>query len=212
MVYSIHGTKGKAINNYEYIYILLTDTGTILTRCIKLFTKSPYNHSSISLDSRLEQVYSFGRKETDNPFHGGFVKENVQNDLFRFSKCKIYRYKVTIEQYLKLKQKLLEFEKEKYKYKYNFLGLIGVMFKQKWVRPNAFFCSQFVAYILDEVGISVQGKPNYLMTPNDLVSFLNLQLVFHGTLHEYLMARSNVLSSRFIDQNMPEYNQLEQTV
>lgn len=171
------------------IYLLLTDTGTILTKCIKLFTKNPYNHSSISLDSRLEQVYSFGRKKSDNPFHGGFVKENVYNDLFLYSKCEIYRCKVTKEQYLKLKQKLLEFEKEKYKYKYNFLGLIGVIFKRKWIRPNAFFCSQFVAYILGEAGISIQDKPGYLITPNDLVSFLNLQLVFQGALHEYLFGR-----------------------
>lgn len=33
----------------QKIYILLTDTGTLFTRLIKLYTKKPYNHASISL-------------------------------------------------------------------------------------------------------------------------------------------------------------------
>ena len=44
------------------IYILLTDTGTLFTNLIKLYTKKTYNHASISFDSELSEVYSFGRK------------------------------------------------------------------------------------------------------------------------------------------------------
>ncbi|USK36883.1 hypothetical protein LIS77_13090 [Cytobacillus firmus] len=59
----------------QKIYILLTDTGTLFTRLIKLYTKKPYNHASISIDPELKEVYSFGRKTAKNPFIGGFVKE-----------------------------------------------------------------------------------------------------------------------------------------
>ena len=59
------------------VYILLTDTGSLLTKLIKLYTKKPYNHASISFDFELSEVYSFGRKKVENPFHGGFVKEKI---------------------------------------------------------------------------------------------------------------------------------------
>ena len=49
------------------IYILLTDTGTLFTNLIKLYTKKPYNHASISFDSKLSEVYSFGRKTARKP-------------------------------------------------------------------------------------------------------------------------------------------------
>lgn len=42
------------------IYLLLSDTGTVLTKLIKTYTKMPYNHASIAFDSKLREVYSFG--------------------------------------------------------------------------------------------------------------------------------------------------------
>ena len=43
------------------IYIVLTYTGTILSRIIKVFTKKEYSHVSIALDQDLKYMYSFGR-------------------------------------------------------------------------------------------------------------------------------------------------------
>ena len=40
------------------IYIILTDTGTLLSRMIKLYTKDELNHVSISFDDQLSEVYS----------------------------------------------------------------------------------------------------------------------------------------------------------
>lgn len=39
--------------------------------------QEPLNHVSIALDRELTEVYSFGRKQPDNPFIGGFVKEDI---------------------------------------------------------------------------------------------------------------------------------------
>lgn len=46
------------------IYVLLTDTGTVLTKIIRSFTKDPLNHASIAFDQDLNEVYSFGRKKS----------------------------------------------------------------------------------------------------------------------------------------------------
>ena len=54
-------------------YIILTYTGTILSKIVKIYTKKEYSHVSISLDSDLTQMYSFGRLNPYNPFIGGIL-------------------------------------------------------------------------------------------------------------------------------------------
>ena len=48
------------------IYIILTHTGTILSKIIKKYTKDEFSHVSISLDVDLKEMYSFGRL---NPYN-----------------------------------------------------------------------------------------------------------------------------------------------
>ena len=43
------------------IYLVMSQTGTILSKAIKGVTCDQYNHISISLDPSLECMYSFGR-------------------------------------------------------------------------------------------------------------------------------------------------------
>ena len=72
------------------VYILLTDTGSVLTTMIKHVTTNPYNHVSISFDEDLETLYSFGRKHPNNPFLGGFVKESIYSGTFKKFKNTIF--------------------------------------------------------------------------------------------------------------------------
>jgi hypothetical protein len=132
------------------IYILLTDTGTILTRLIKSYTKKPYNHASIAFDAELIEVYSFGRKTAKNPFNGGFVREDIHSVLFKQAYCAIYSLTITNHEYQKMYQYIQEIAAKKEHYRYNFIGLFGVLFKKPIKRKNAFFCSQFVASVLKQ--------------------------------------------------------------
>ena len=97
------------------IYIVLTHTGTTLSRIIKGFTKDEFSHVSISLDSNLKEMYSFGRLEPYNPFWGGFVHEYIDRGTFkRFykTKTKIYSMQITDEQYEKAKNAITTFNQE----------------------------------------------------------------------------------------------------
>ena len=38
------------------VYIVLTQTGTLVSKCLKAITGKPYNHSSISLDISLNDI------------------------------------------------------------------------------------------------------------------------------------------------------------
>lgn len=121
------------------IYILLSDTGTWFTRMIKLYTKAEHNHASIAFDDELREVYSFGRKSPGNPFVGGFVKEDLQSELFRKASCAVFSCEVSERKYNQLREYVRRFEQEPQRYKYNLLGVLGIMLKIRVKRENAFF-------------------------------------------------------------------------
>lgn len=52
------------------IYIILTYTGTLLSKIIKFYTKDEFSHVSLALDIGLNKMYSFGRLNPYNPFIG----------------------------------------------------------------------------------------------------------------------------------------------
>jgi hypothetical protein len=168
------------------IYVLLTDTGTIFTKMIKLYTKKPLNHASIVVDEHFNKVYSFGRRNPRNPFMAGFVKENIRGGLFRNADCAIYCVTITEKQFQMIIAKIREMEEHREDYKYNLIGLIAVMLNMEIDRKNAFFCSHFVAALLEESGIPInKQKPLSLVTPHDIKESASLELVFEGKLSSY---------------------------
>ncbi len=98
------------------IYIIITQTKTIVSRLIKLFTKAPYNHSSISSDEKLNDMYSFCRYYKHTPLPAGFSDENVNTCVFGMYShipCAIYSIDVTEEQYRKYRHLISYFKQEK---------------------------------------------------------------------------------------------------
>ena len=60
----------------KQLYIVISQTGTLLSRILKYITGAEYNHASISLSRDLDKMYSFGRRHPYYPFWGGFVIES----------------------------------------------------------------------------------------------------------------------------------------
>lgn len=172
-------------------YILLTDTGTLFTKLIKLYTKKSYNHASITFDSKLFEVYSFGRKNVRNSLYWRIRKERYHGSLFNQAKCAIYSFEVTEDQYDRMKQYIRNMEVQKEEYRYNLLGLLGFIMNRPIKRKNAFFCSQFVASVLKEGTTIDFEKPLPLIAPHDLQEILNLQLVYEGELKDYTNKNGN---------------------
>nr|WP_245350181.1 hypothetical protein [Cytobacillus eiseniae] len=158
----------------------------MLTKLIKTFTKYPLNHASISFSRELDTVYSFGRKRENNPFIGGFVKESLEGELFQKANCAIYSCSVTKFEYEQMLLAIRQIENRQHSYKYNFLGLFGVLFNKRIDREHAFFCSEFVATILNNGGISIMSKHPSLVKPNDLASCKKFDLLYEGSLQSYL--------------------------
>lgn len=168
------------------IYLVLTYTGTILSRIIRYYTKEEYAHISIALDENLNEMYSFGRIFPYIAFIGGFVHERIDKGTFRrFKKtqAKICAIEVTDEQYENLKELIYRFEINKATYRFNLIGLAAVAFKKRIKRKNCFYCAEFVKYALEETGIT-EGLPE-IIRPQNFDEIKNIEICYKGSLKEY---------------------------
>lgn len=170
------------------IYIILTHTGTTLSKIIKKYTKDEFSHVSIALDVKLENMYSFGRLKPYNPFIGGFVHEYINKGTYkRFynTKAKMYSLEVDELQYDKLKRIIndIEIENEKERYKFNILGLLAVGFNKKISIKRSFYCAEFVKYVMEKSGINI-NLPD-IIKPEDFKKIDGLKLIYDGLLRKY---------------------------
>ena len=167
------------------IYIVLTMTGTFVSRLVKMYTKKEYGHVSISLDKELERMYSFGRLNPYNMFIGGFVHEYIHSGTFfrfRNTTAEVVRVRVTEEQYAKLEEVILKMEAEKEKYKFNIAGLFAVSINKRIKKENYLYCAEFVKLVLEEAKIANNLpeiiKPEHFLT-------LPHKSIYKGLLREY---------------------------
>lgn len=168
------------------IYIVLTYTGTILSKIVKIYTKKEFSHVSIALDEDLKYMYSFGRLNAYNPFWGGFVHEGINVGTFkRFKKTKsrIYSMQIPDENYEEVVKLIKDISQNKDKYSFNIIGLIGVAIHLKFKRERSFYCAEFVKYILEQSHI--KNELPDLIKPEDFKELEGLDVVYSGILREY---------------------------
>lgn len=170
------------------IYIMLSYTGTAPSKVIKLFSREKYSHVSIGLDSELKELYSFARKKVNNPFIGGFIKEDIKDGIykkFENTKCYIYAIEVTDEQYEAIRNIIKGFEIKKHNLHYNMIGLLGVLVNVPIERTNHYFCSQFVSEVLLKSGVLDFNIPPALVQPTHFYNMENKDVIYTGLLRDY---------------------------
>lgn len=175
------------------VYIVLTHTGTTLSRIIKWFTKDEFSHVSISLDLELNEMYSFGRLNPYNPFLAGFVHEYLNKGTFkRFYKtqAKIYSLEVTDDQYEDLKNSIIRFEHKREEYTFNIIGLLAVAIHVKIKKENSFYCAEFVKYVMEKSNIYT-GLPE-IVRPENFKKIIGMQEIYKGLLQKYHSRETNI--------------------
>lgn len=179
------------------IYIVLTDTGTLLSKMIGMYTRNDLNHASIAFDKELTEMYSFGRKYQSNPFIAGFVKENAADGIFQGAQCAILSCKVSAEEFDRIRNKIRHIEKHKEQYRYNFIGLFGIAVNRDIIkREHAFFCSQFVATVMNEGDLKMFTISPSLVQPRHFFDVECLSEIYEGDLQTYLLLKRGKQESR----------------
>lgn len=168
------------------IYIVLTHTGTNLSKLIKSYTKDEFSHVSIALDLELNQMYSFGRLNPYNPFWAGFVHEEIHKGTFKrfyLTKTRVYCLEITDEQYEKIENSIEKIKKEKEQYTFNILGLFAAGFRKKFTAKKSFYCAEFVKHVMDQAKIDT-GLPE-VAKPEDFKKIKGLKEIYSGFLRKY---------------------------
>jgi len=171
------------------IYIIFTHTGTIVSKTIRLFTRNKYTHVSISLNRELYEMYSFGRKGIRTPLIGGFTTVGKNKGIYKkYNKtiCKIYELTVDIPTYSNIENDLNRFILNQNELKYNFLGIFLILFRYPIKRNGHYFCSQFVAEILDLNQIIKFDKHHALIRPQEIEKFNIGNILYEGYLEKFI--------------------------
>ncbi len=178
------------------IYVVVTRTDTIPSRMIRAYTRSLYNHVSLSFDDELKDMVSFGRLYPSLPVPGGFVHEGKDKGFFRRFQntyCRVYEKEVGEKEYQTFRQLLYRFHQRHFKF--NNLGLFTLMAGIPLERENAYFCSQFCGKMLDESGIHGFEKPFGLLRPSDFCQLDGFTLLYEGRLCDFEKKEVLCLSS-----------------
>lgn len=162
-------------------------SGTKFSKFLKFFSKLEYTHVSISLDSDLETMYSFGRKHLYTPWNAGFVTEKPNAGVYaKFnSKCEVLCFEISEDSYEKMKQKIDTMERHDYFFKYNFPGIVYAYFNHEQELNHKFTCTQFVAWLLNNSGLDCLQKDPSIIYPNDYYDIPNVKTTYKGYINSY---------------------------
>lgn len=170
----------------EKIYIVITYTGTILSKIVKFYTRDKFSHVSIALDKNLDKMYSFGRLNPYNPFWGGFVHEKIDRGTFkRFKNTEaiIYSLEVTEKQYRTITKKIEFIKQNKEYFSFNVIGLFAVCLNKKIKFKHSFYCAEFVKHILEKA--KIESNLPAIIKPGDFRNLPNNIEEYRGKLRDY---------------------------
>lgn len=177
------------------LYIIITHTPSVVSKIIRRFTHTPYNHVSVSLDTELDRMYSFGRWFKYFPWIGGFVRESPKfGALGRFPQTEAIVLTLDVEEtaYDEISQQLEDMLAHKYLYCYDTLGLLLAIFGKTFKRDKRYYCSAFVRELLVEHGVEDGACFNEIVQPMDFLELPNTHEIYRGKLNEFpVIARNN---------------------
>lgn len=144
----------------KFIYILLTDTKTFVSKVSRFITGDPYNHVSLMLSDDFDDgIYTFSLTNGLNGIKGGFMVE--ERKRLKGSRYSMYRLAVTQGVYEKITGKVTDYVKAVDKTSYNHLGLFNAIFKRdifKTEDGQTSICSEFVLEVLKFSGVELFAK------------------------------------------------------
>ena len=179
--------KNTELNNCE-IYLVLSQTGSIISRLLKTVTKAKYNHSSISLTKVMTNMYSFGRIHLYNAFHGGYVKESINEGMYkRFSDtdAAVMVINVPEDTYNEICARLEDMYANRKQYGYDIIGIVAAYFGRHPKRKNKYYCSDFVCEVLTDFDIIPEDCFDRVVKPIDFYEHFRENLIYEGKFKDY---------------------------
>ena len=187
--------------NKQYIYLVLTRTGTIFSKVIGIATGKQYTHASIASDELLTDMYSFCRDHKERPLPANFNHEEIFTEVFGACKTipsEVYRIPVTDDQIERYHTLIRHFVLNREKYSYDLGALLPMALHIPYkMRNNKFVCSVWVGFMLGKSGIVNDMKKHpSLIEPEDFRSVKGAELIYKGDLKLYRDYIKNIKAKR----------------
>lgn len=163
------------------LYILLTHFPDRGSKWIEWFTGCHYTHAAIGLGEDLNTFYSFKTR--------GFMVEKITRYLKPGREpfaCQVYELAVSEQKYNSIKALLQRFLARRSQLRYSRLGVILSLLRIPYKRRYHYFCSQFVAEILQNSYAAQLKKNSSLYLPGDLRKLSGARLIFHGNMFDWV--------------------------
>lgn len=160
---------------YKKIYVLMTRYPGYNAKFLAWCTRFPYTHTSVGFEDDMDTFYTFVSK--------GFLVESIRKyekpDRPSFP-CALYEISVPEKTYNNVKALVMTYKARKEQLKYSTLGLVCCFLKIPLKRKNKYFCSQFVAEVLQKSKVLRLKKKSTLYFPKDISKHKELKLIFIG--------------------------------
>lgn len=156
---------GKTMENKYTLSVLFVNYEDFWSKVVYYVLGRGYGHASIGVDQngvdQNDEVYwSFNFK--------GFRKEKPKKNEAIVSKSVCYKLSVTKEEYDKVVEMIEEFQSRRFEWKYNLAGLLLSRINIKRQKKDHYFCSEFVAEMLQRANIVEFNKNVAHYLPNRL--------------------------------------------
>lgn len=158
--------------------IFMTRYHDILSSFVYYISGCGYTHVAVSFDSDSQEYYTFNYK--------GFRREHPFRRKRRYGKSICYKLEVTQEQHARLKWLVEQMEQASIEWKYSLFGVVLCILGIRHKFVGCYFCSQFVAELLEKSEIILWKKHSSLYLPNHMCC----EIAKHAGLKETILFQS----------------------
>ena len=169
------------------VFVILTYQPKGFNKVVKFMTHAPYSHASISFDSSMNQIYTFATRDGHTMIPLGLADENIQGykNSSPDAKFALYVKLVDKEDYDLMRAKVKEMYSHRTDFRYDIPGVVKTFFGKRNANEKRYFCSGFVAYILNSGRHMATDKSYDLVKPMDIPDIQNIHLVDMGLCRDY---------------------------
>jgi hypothetical protein len=165
--------------NYT-ISVLFVNYEDFWSKAVYYLLGGGFSHASIGLDEGDDIFYSFNMK--------GFRREQPRKHEGIISRSECYKLNVSKEEHEKVKQMIELFQRKRFDWKFNLVGLLLSTVHVRFRKRHHYYCSEFVAELLQKTRIGNFEKNLAYYSPNRLrkhmETFRNVEWVISNPFHK----------------------------
>jgi len=150
----LNETSNSDGKKFAPVYVVLIHGDSPISFAIDKLTNAEFTHASISFDASLRDMYSFSAKDktkTISDLIGGFKHEDINGPYYKKREIPyaVYMVPATEDAARRMKKRLKYFADNETKFTFDYIGLIKNFFQVPDDPKCTWFCSRFVADILN---------------------------------------------------------------